>query len=136
MCYKYIFVILGGQTCQNEYMKRLPAVFGCLIFSVSVCAQLLTWSPAFPKDDDAITITVDAAKGNLGLVGFSGNVYVHIGVITNLSTSGSNWLNVPFTWGSSNAAAQATPDGTDKWKYTINNIRSFFNVPVGETIKK
>src|SRR6185295_6737087 len=48
---------------------------------------------------------------------------------------GTNWLHVPFAWGSTTAAAQATSDGTNKWKYTINNIRSFFNVPAGETIK-
>ena len=116
-------------------MKRLLASFGSLLFSVSVFSQLLTWTPAFPKDNDNITITVDATKGNHGLMGFSGNVYVHIGVITNLRTSGTNWLYVPFTWGSTATAAQATPDGANKWKYTINNIRSFFNVPAGESIK-
>ena len=116
-------------------MKRLLAAFGCLFFSVPVFSQLLTWSPAFPKDNDNITMTVDATKGNHGLMGFSGNVYVHIGVITNLSTSGTNWLHVPFAWASTTAAAQTIPDGINKWKYTINNIRSFFNVPAGETIK-
>jgi len=116
-------------------MKRLLAAFGCLFFSVPVFSQLLTWSPAFPKDNDNITMTVDATKGNHGLMGFSGNVYVHIGVITNLSTSGTNWLHVPFAWASTTAAAQTTPDGVNKWKYIINNIRSFFNVPAGETIK-
>ena len=116
-------------------MNRLLAAFGCLFFSGTVFSQLLTWTPAFPRDSDNITITVDATKGNHGLMGFSGNVYVHIGVITSLSTGGTNWLHVPFAWGSTTAAAQATSDGANKWKYTINNIRSFFNVPAGETIK-
>ena len=117
-------------------MKRLLAAFGCLFFSVSVFSQLLTWTPSFPKDNNNITIAVDAVKGNRGLIGFSGNVYVHVGVITNLSTSGADWRHVVFAWGSTNAAAQATPDGVNKWKYTINNIRSFFSVPAGETISK
>lgn len=98
--------------------------------------QLLTWTPDFPKDNDNVTITVDATKGNQGLMGFAGNVYVHVGVITNLSTSPTDWEYVKFTWGSTDAAAQATPAGTNKWAYTINDIRTFFNVPAAETILK
>jgi hypothetical protein len=70
-------------------------------------AQLLTWTPAFPKDTDVITITVDATKGNQGLMGFTGNVYVHVGAITSQNNY-SGWLHAPFTWGSAEAAAQAT----------------------------
>ncbi len=98
-------------------------------------AQLLTWSPAFPKETDNITITVDATKGNQGLMGYNGNVYVHVGAITNLSTGPGNWLHVPFTWGSTAVAAQATPDGPNKWKFTINNPRTFFSLAAGETLK-
>lgn len=99
-------------------------------------AQLLDWSPSFAKDSDEITITVDATKGNQGLQGFSGNVYVHVGVITNLSTGAGNWLYVPFSWGTTAPQSQATSAGPNKWKYTISNIRSFFGVPTGETIQK
>jgi 1,4-alpha-glucan branching enzyme len=117
-------------------MKKVYFLFCAALLSLFSNAQLLIWTPTFAKDNDNTTITVDATKGNRGLLGFSGNVYVHIGVITNLSTSGSNWLYVPFTWGSTTASAQATPAGTNKWSYTINNIRSFFGVPAAETIKK
>lgn len=117
-------------------MKRLLSAATLLLVSFCVQSQLLTWTPAFPKDNDNITITVDATKGNQGLLGFTGDVYVHIGVITNLSTNSGNWLYAPFAWGSTNAAAKATADGTNKWKFTINNIRSFFGVPAGETIKQ
>ncbi|TMI71370.1 MAG: T9SS type A sorting domain-containing protein [Bacteroidetes bacterium] len=117
-------------------MKKVYLLSCVLLTSLLGQSQLLTWSPAFPKDNDNITITVDATKGNQGLLGFSGNVYVHIGLITSASTSSSNWLYSPFTWGTTPAAAQATPAGTNKWSYTINNIRSFFNVPAGETILK
>jgi 1,4-alpha-glucan branching enzyme len=117
-------------------MKKVYLLSCVLLTSFLSKSQLLTWSPSFPKDNDNITITVDATKGNQGLLGFSGNVYVHIGLITSASTSSSNWLYSPFTWGTTPAAAQATPAGTNKWSYTINNIRSFFNVPAGETILK
>ncbi|MDP4264804.1 MAG: alpha-amylase family glycosyl hydrolase [Bacteroidota bacterium] len=117
-------------------MKKVYFLLWAVLASVITHAQLLIWTPAFAKDNDNITITVDATKGNQGLQGFSGNVYVHVGVITSLSTSSSNWLYVPFAWGTANAAAQATPAGTNKWSYTITNIRSFFGVPAAETIKK
>ena len=99
-------------------------------------AQLLTPVPAFPQDTGTVSITVDCSRGNQGLYNYSntGDVYVHIGLITNLSTSSSDWRYAPFTWGTANPAAQATYVGNNKYRYTINGIRSFFSVPAGETI--
>lgn len=137
MCRKYIFIIFGYLFVKPTNMKRLLltiAALGC--FNLVVYCQLLTWTPAFPKDNSNITITVDATKGNQGLLGFSGNVYVHIGLITSASATSSDWKYAPFTWGSTPANGQAISAGTNKWSYTINNIRSFFAVPAGETIKK
>ncbi|MBI5858001.1 MAG: T9SS type A sorting domain-containing protein [Sphingobacteriales bacterium] len=118
-------------------MKRLLLAAGCFI-SIQLHAQLLSWTPNFAKDNDNITITVDATRGNLGLLNYTpvSDVYVHVGVITSLSTSPTNWRYVPFTWGTTTPAAQATSLGNNKWQYTINNIRSFFGVPGGETILK
>ncbi|HEY0356908.1 MAG TPA: alpha-amylase family glycosyl hydrolase, partial [Flavisolibacter sp.] len=116
-------------------MKRLMLACITAFISMAAAAQLLTWSPAFPTETDNITITVDASKGNQGLMNFSGNVYVHVGAITNLSTGPSNWLHVPFTWGSSEAAAQATSAGPNKWRFTINNPRTFFNLAANEQLQ-
>ena len=123
-------------SAQTSGMKRLFLLLFLFLLIKSSQAQLLSWAPDFPKDNDNITITVDATKGNQGLLGFSGNVYVHTGVITNLSTSPTNWRYSKFTWGSTEAAAQATALGSNKWSFTINNIRSYFNVPGAETIQK
>src|SRR5512133_2857406 len=101
-------------------MKRmlLWAIATVAIFSAN--AQLLTWSPPFPQENDpsqTLVITMDATKGNQGLLGYTllTDVYVHIGVITNLSTSSSNWKYTPFTWGTTTAAANAASAGTNKW---------------------
>jgi uncharacterized membrane protein YhaH (DUF805 family) len=59
-------------------MKRVLLLVVASVAVIFVNAQLLTWSPAFPKETDNITITVDATKGNQGLMGFAGNVYVHM----------------------------------------------------------
>jgi 1,4-alpha-glucan branching enzyme len=117
-------------------MKRFYLFLFVFLIQTALRSQLLSWTPEFAQDNNNITITMDAVKGNQALVGFAGNVYVHVGVITNLSTGPTNWKYVKFTWGSADAAALATPAGTNKWSYTINNIRTFFNVPAGETILK
>lgn len=118
-------------------MKKIYALIAAIIGIVFTApAQLLTWTPDFAKDNDNIVITMDANKGNQGLLGYTpvSDVYVHVGVITNLSTGPTNWRYAPFTWGTTTPAAQATSLGGNKWSYTINNIRSFFGVPAGETI--
>ena len=117
-------------------MKRILLLLCICLFANFCRSQLLSWTPGFPKENDNVTIIVDATEGNQGLLGFTGNVYVHLGVITNLSTGPTNWRYSKFTWGSTEAAALATPGATFKWSYTINNIRTFFGVPAGETIQK
>jgi hypothetical protein len=81
---------------------------------------------------------MDASYGNQGLLNYTPttDVYVHIGVITNLS--GGNWAYVKFTWGTTNAAAQCTDLGSNKWKYTITGgLRSFFGITnASEKIQK
>ena len=117
-------------------MKRLLSAIICLLSVYFSHSQLLTWTPAFPKDNDDITITVDATKGNQGLFGFSGDVYVHIGLITSASSNPGDWEHAPFTWATAPIAGKAIAAGTNKWSFTINNIRNFFSVTnAGETIK-
>ena len=99
-------------------------------------AQELVSIPYFPTDSSTVSIVVDCSKGNQGLYNYANtsDVYVHVGVITNLSTSSTDWRYVPFNWGTTNPAAQAVYLGNNKYQYTIHNIRSFFNVPAGEQI--
>jgi glycosidase len=111
-----------------------------LFFSVSsfVRAQVLTWTPAFPQAGDNLSITVDATKGNLGLFNFTpaSDVYVHTGVITNLSTAPNDWKYVKFNqaFNQPNAALQATSLGNNQWRFDITNIRQYYGVPANETI--
>ena len=105
-------------------------------------AQLLTGTPLFPRDNDNVSIIVDATKGNGALNNYSNpsDVYVHTGVITNLSTSASDWRYVKFgsqnPWGQLVPGLQATSLGNNKWRYDITNIRAFYGVPAGETIRQ
>ncbi len=122
-------------------MKKVWLLAAALFaFTIANAQRLLSWTPEFPADNASLVATIDCNKGNQGLLNFEGgnssNVYVHVGVITNLSTGPSDWKYVKFTWGSTDPAAKATPLGSNKYQYTISNIRSFFGVPAGETIKR
>jgi glycosidase/nitrous oxide reductase accessory protein NosL len=102
--------------------------------------RLLSWTPEFPNDNSNLTFTIDCTKGNQGLLNFEGgnssNIFMHVGVITNLSTGPSDWRYVKFAWGTTPALANATPLGGNKYSYNIPNVRTFFAVPAGETILK
>lgn len=117
-------------------MKKLYILLGSLAILCSAKGQEITPSPQFPQDTGTLSITVDCSRGNQGLYNYSntGDVYVHVGVITNLSANSSDWKHVPFTWGTAKPAAQAIYLGNNKYRYTISGIRSFFNVPAGETV--
>ncbi|MDJ0365502.1 alpha-amylase family glycosyl hydrolase [Hymenobacter sp. H14-R3] len=80
-------------------MKK-PQLLGRLLLAVlllmglapAVWAQSpVTVSPAYFTDNTPITLTFDATLGSAGLATYTGDVYIYTGVITNLSTSPSNW---------------------------------------------
>ncbi len=120
-------------------MKKFVLISIFIFFSIYSNAQLLSIDIAFPTDASTIVVTMDAAKGNKGLLGHTpADVYVHTGVITNLSTTNSDWKYVKFNqnFNQPNAQLQATSLGGNKWQFTIANIRAYYGVPVGETILK
>jgi len=80
-------------------MKKTLLISYAILFSLQSFSQLLSWTPGFPQESSSpVVITVDATKGNHGLLNYTptSDVYVHIGVITNLSTGPSNWLYTKF----------------------------------------
>lgn len=113
-------------------MKLKITIF-CLLFALVAKSQLLRWTPQFPNDNSTIAITMDASKGNAALKGFKGTVYLHLGVITNLSTSSTDWKHVTTTWGSTTAPTATKLDSTH-WLYQLSNPRVYFNVGAGEII--
>ncbi len=113
-------------------MKRFFTLLVLLLCGAQSFAQLLTWSPSFIKEtDNNVVIVADATKGNQGLLNHTPttDVYVHIGVITNLSTGPSDWKYVKTSWGTTTPSAQATYLGSNKWQFTITgNLRTYFGL--------
>lgn len=122
-------------------MKKYLLALFILFFSFQSFSQLLSWTPDFIQESsDPVVITMNANYGNQGLLNYTptSDVYVHIGVITNLSTSSSDWRYVTSVWGTTNPAFQAVSLGNNQWSYTINGgLRTFFGITnAAETIQK
>ncbi len=97
-------------------------------------AQILEVTPPFPTTDSTITVVYNATEGNGALVGVN-QVYAHAGVITNLSSSNTDWRYVIGQWGTADSDVAMTNEGGDKHSITYN-IRNFHSVPAGETVER
>jgi len=122
-------------------MKKLThaLVSAALLFGIPLLlrSQTIVTVPVYPTDLDSTTVIYDATKGNAGLVGATPPIYAHTGVITNLSTSGSDWKYVLAAWTVNLPKAQMTPLGNNLYQIVLKpSIRAFYGVPQGEIIKK
>ena len=122
----------------KHLLRTMLCLFVCL---PPLQAQLLNISPRFPVDNSSVSVLVDCSKGNQGLFNYANtnDVYVHTGVITNLSTSNSDWRYLKFSYfniGDPIVKASVAGGNPNVYQFNINNIRSFYGVPAGETIKK
>ncbi len=105
--------------------------------SFKLNAQIVTISPSFATaETNNVILTFNADLGTAGLLNQS-VIYAHTGVITNLSTSSSDWKYVLTNWTTNLPKALLTRVGTTN-AYTLNigNIRSFYGVPSGEQVLK
>ncbi|MEN0003900.1 MAG: alpha-amylase family glycosyl hydrolase [Bacteroidota bacterium] len=110
-----------------------------LLSTTMLYGQLITTDPIFPRVTDEVTITFDATQGTGGLADCNCDVYVHTGIITNQSTSPSDWKNVQTSWGVANASWRMTPvpGEPNKYTYTISpSIQSYYNVGTGVTVEE
>jgi len=102
---------------QSSDMKltttRSLAALLFVAFAALANAQILTVTPAFPSQNDTVTIIYDATEGNGALTGVV-PVYAHAGLITNQSTSATDWRHVQGNWG--------TPDATVLMTNLGNNL--------------
>ncbi|MCC3159297.1 T9SS type A sorting domain-containing protein [Hymenobacter sp. 15J16-1T3B] len=120
-------------------MKALRLLTVLLLALTGVArAQVVTTNPAFFTAADPVTLTFNAAQGNQGLNNFTGDVYAHIGVITNLSTSPSDWRYVKFSnFNAADPSVLLTRTGANTYTLSITpSVRAWFNVPAAEQILK
>jgi 1,4-alpha-glucan branching enzyme len=100
-------------------------------------SQVIKWTPSIFTDADAVTITFDATQGDAGLKGYTGDVYAHTGVLTNLSVSSADWKYVKTTWGTNTDDTKMTRIGTDLYQLVIGpSVRAYYGVAAAEQILK
>jgi len=119
-------------------MKTLKSLFQVLLLVLSASslrAQLILSEPALPTEADAVAITFDASLGSGGLEGYTGNVYAHTGVLTNLSSGSSGWRYVKSDWGENTEECKLTRIAENTYTLEIGpSVREYYGVPASETI--
>lgn len=118
---------------QTSYSKTL-VFFLALVLGQTISADVVYSDPAYATEWDSITVYFDATQGDQGLMGFTGNVWAHTGVITTNSASPTDWKYVKTNWGQNTSDTQLTPLGNDLWKLDIGFPHQYYGVPNGEEI--
>ena len=111
-------------------MKKTGLLFAILL-SLAGFGQV-SLNPVIVTQNDTVTIIFDATQGNGDLTGVA-PVYMHTGVITNLSPSLTSWRHVQGNWGTLDANVLMTSLGNNLHEKKIH-INSFYNVPSNETV--
>jgi len=96
-------------------------------------AQILSVNPLHPTVDSTISIIYDASEGNAVLSGYTGDVYMHTGVITSESGGSSDWKYVVADWCENTSETRMTSLGNNLYSANFH-IRSFYNIPEFETV--
>lgn len=125
-------------------MKKFVILIFCLLLTVQSWAQVTTNPTFITQTASSFDLIYDASAGSAGLNNLTTGVYVHIGVITDKSTSSSDWKYVLTSWPTSATDTKAntikntlTNIGTNLWKLTIGpDIQTFLGVPSTEKIKQ
>lgn len=115
----------------QNYSYTVDQVFECNPY-----LSLASSDPAFPLHDQAVTVYFNAAYGNGGLFDYTGDIYAHTGVITNLSVNSTDWKYVKTEWGENTAETKLTRIEDNLYSISIPNIRQFYGVAAAETILK
>ena len=66
-------------------MRQALSLILLLVPITFLQGQVVSWEPEFPTENDSIVVYFHADQGNQALQGYSGTVYAHTGLISNMS---------------------------------------------------
>ena len=115
-------------------MTRIYTFFIVLVFTSGISAQVIYTIPAFPTQDEPITIIYDATLGNAALMDVPPPIYAHTGVITTESVSPTDWKNVQGVWGTADPEVLMTEIGDDLYQLSITSINDFYGLTADDTV--
>ena len=105
-----------------KYMLRNILIV-ITVYSVSF-AQPITVDPTTPTQYDSIVVLLNTTlPGASELLNYTGTIYAHTGITTNLGT----WQHVIGSWGQTNQPA-LTRLGPNLYKLTVGYPRTFYSV--------
>lgn len=119
-----------------QYLLIISLVFSSILIA---SAQVVYTEPAFPTVDDAVIVYFDATEGTGGLKDCNCTIYIHTGVITNESTTSSDWKHVAMEWGVENPDWALTPVAGEANLYTFEitpSIREYYSISDNEIVEK
>ncbi len=115
-------------------LRTLTTSVFVLVF-LRLGAQIITTDPDLPTAAQSVIITYDATEGTAGLQDYTGDVYAHTGVLTNLSADNSDWRYVKTSWGENTAETKMTRESANLYSLDLGpTIRDYYGVSAGETI--
>lgn len=131
--YLLALLMIAGACKKGNPVNNAPEVIPPV---VAVQTGLITTSKDFPSPEESFTIIFDANKGNAALQGFSGDVFMHTGVITDKSTGPTDWKYVKSTsFNTPDPAVKMTALGAGRYQITLLP-RSFYGVAATDRILK
>jgi len=104
-----------------------------LSISLQSSAQPVEIRPQWFDADDTVEVRYNASMGNAALIGQS-PVFMHTGLITNLSPVPGSWQHVVGNWGTSDPNVLMSPAGGHLHQKTLH-IRSYYGLPQSETLE-
>ena len=120
----------------SQLIRALCLVAVCFGVSLSLHSQVYT-DPPFPQEEDDITVFYDASQGNAALLDCGCDIYIHSGVITDASTSPTDWQNVQTQWATTNAEWRLQPVSGSPGLYSISfNIRDFYGLDASTDVRR
>ena len=98
--------------------------------------QLISTSPRTIDEDMTRDIIVTINTSGTTMDGFTGDIYAHTGVLTDKSSSTSDWRYVKANWTTNLEECRLKSIGDNKWQLTITGgPRAFYKVPSNESIE-
>jgi hypothetical protein len=98
----------------KQLLRFLSGSF-LVVLSTHLAAQIISTEPELPTAGQAVTITFDATQGTAGLKDYTGDVYAHTGVLTNLSSNSNDWRYVKTDWGENTPETKMTRESANQY---------------------
>ncbi len=107
-----------------------------LLFSINASAAIIEANPLYPTVNDSVYITFHVDRCGCNLMGYTGDIYAHTGLITTASTNSDDWKHVhPSVWGTNTAATKLSKINSTTYVFHITpDISNYYGVSGGETV--